>query len=195
MKKVSSIFLRSDIYPQDVDNFIGWMDNPDVTMYLNEDHALRRNLTQLLRIAPAPLLTFRFNEFGKFFIVCLGKNQSIGFVKLHQIDKGVYEIVYVIVEESLWGRGYGKSALSSALETAFFTLRAKKVVAKYTPKTLAPCALRFPAALYARATTAFCTRPRMQTIFSTDAKTNSPPARENIRKTLLYAGGLFVKGR
>ena len=54
-------------------------------------------------------------------------------------------------EESLCGCGYGKSALSSALETAFFTLRAKKVVAKYTPKTLAPCALRFPAALFARA--------------------------------------------
>ena len=98
-------------------------------------------------------------------------------------------------EESLWGRGYGKSALSSALETAFFTLRAKKVVAKHIPKTLAPCALRFPAALYARATTAVCPRLRLQTIFSTDAKTNSPPARENIRKTLLYAGTLFVKGR
>lgn len=67
MKKVSSIFLRSDIYLQDVDNLIGWMDNPDVTMYLNEDHALRRNLTQLLRSVPAPLLAFRFNEFGKFF--------------------------------------------------------------------------------------------------------------------------------
>lgn len=37
-------------------------------------------------------------------------------------------------EESLWGRGYGKSALSSALETAFFTLRAKKVVAKTYPE-------------------------------------------------------------
>lgn len=42
MKKVSSIFLRSDIYPQDVENLIGWMDNPDVTMYLNEDHAQRQ---------------------------------------------------------------------------------------------------------------------------------------------------------
>lgn len=37
-------------------------------------------------------------------------------------------------EESLWGRGYGKSELSSALETAFFTLRAKKVVAKIYPE-------------------------------------------------------------
>ena len=99
-------------------------------------------------------------------------------------------------EESLCGRGYGKSALSSALETAFFTLRAKKAVAKYTPKTLAPCALSFPAVLFARATTAVFTRTACkQTIFSTDAKTNSRPARENIRKTLLYAGVLFVKGR
>ena len=84
-------------------------------------------------------------------------------------------------EEPLWGCEYGKSALSSALETAFFTLRAKKVVAKHIPKTLAPCALRFPAALYARATTAVFTRTACkQTNFSTEAKTNSRPAREKI---------------
>lgn len=79
------------------------MDNPKVTMYLNEDPALKSALSELLRKVPAPLLTFRFNEFGKFFIVCLNKNRAIGFVKLQETESGVYEIIYVIGEESLWG--------------------------------------------------------------------------------------------
>lgn len=134
MKKASSIFLRNEICPRDVEAMIGWMDNPKVTKYLNEDPALKYALKDLLRNVPAPLLTFRFNGFGKFFIVCLNKNQAIGFVKLKEIECGIYEIVYVIGDESLWGHGYGESALSSALTTAFCTLRAKKVVAKIYPE-------------------------------------------------------------
>lgn len=103
MKKASSIFLRSEICPRDVEAMICWMDNPEVTMYLNEDPALKGALSELLRKVPAPLLTFRFNEFGKFFIVCLNKNRAIGFVKLQETESGVYEIIYVIGEESLWG--------------------------------------------------------------------------------------------
>ena len=37
MKKAASIFLRTDITHRDVESLAGWMENPHVTRYLNED--------------------------------------------------------------------------------------------------------------------------------------------------------------
>ena len=37
MKKAASIFLRTEIGQQDIALMIRWMDNPNITRYLNED--------------------------------------------------------------------------------------------------------------------------------------------------------------
>jgi len=37
MKKAASVFLRADITLRDVDRMIRWMENPNVTRFLNED--------------------------------------------------------------------------------------------------------------------------------------------------------------
>ena len=72
-----------------------------------------------------------------FFMVCHQENESVGFVKLLPTAmEGAYEIVYVIGEDALWGRGLGQQAVPSALSKAFLHLRADRVVAKVMPQNL-----------------------------------------------------------
>ena len=131
MKKAASIFLRAEIYPQDVEQLIKWMSNPRIVRYLHEDPDVVRELQRLLVTVPAPMLTFQFNRWGRFLIVCDRQGSAIGGVKMKSMAfQGTYEIVFVIGEEDLWGNGYGKDAIRAALSTAFFEWRAKKVVAK-----------------------------------------------------------------
>ena len=83
MKKAASVFLRTEMTLRDLAGKI-----------------------------PAPLLALRFNQEGRFFLVCEKDGEAIGFVKLRPLQsRGTHEIVYAIGEESLWGRGYGKGAV------------------------------------------------------------------------------------
>lgn len=144
MKKAASIFLRAEIKMNDIELLIRWMNNPNVTRYLNEDENVVHSLRRLSQTVPEPMLTYHFNRTERFFLVCRGDDEAIGFVKLRKTgESGAYEIVYVIGEEELWGRGYGKSAIRSALATAFLEWRADKVVAKiYTENVRSMRAVR-----------------------------------------------------
>lgn len=109
MKKAASIFLRAEIEPRDIELLIRWMENPHITQYLNEEPSVIRSLRQLLLTVPSPMLTFHFNRLGRFFLICRSNGNTIGFVKLRELsERGSYEIVYAIGEESLWGHGYGE---------------------------------------------------------------------------------------
>lgn len=131
MKKAASIFLCAEIEMNDIELLIRWMKNPNVTRYLNEDPNVVHSLRRLSQSVPEPMLTYHFNRTERFFLVCRGEGEAIGFVKLRKTgENGAYEIVYAIGEEELWGRGYGKGAIRSALSTAFLEWRASKVVAK-----------------------------------------------------------------
>ena len=71
---------------------------------------------------------------GHFSLICRG-DESIGFVKLRKLhERGVYEIVYAVGDETLWGRGYGESALRAALSMAFLERRAQSIIAKIHPE-------------------------------------------------------------
>ena len=48
MDKAASVFLRSDIHPEDVSHLIRWLRNRNVTRYLNEDASAPQQLEQLL---------------------------------------------------------------------------------------------------------------------------------------------------
>ena len=48
----------------------------------------------------------------------------------------MFEIVYAIGDDSLWGRGYGKHAIKSAPSEAFLFMRAEKIVAKIDKRNL-----------------------------------------------------------
>ncbi len=137
MKKAASIFLRTDIYPEDVARLIRWMEKPNITRYLNEESGVASSLRRLLDKVPAPMLTYHFNRMGLFFLICRTDGEAIGFIKLRERPQsGHFEIVYAIGEETLWGRGYGAQAIRSALDTAFCQWRARQVVAKIYPENL-----------------------------------------------------------
>ena len=134
MKKAASIFLRADIKMSDVDNLINWMEKPNVARYLNESPYIVRDLKQVSGSVPEPMLTYHFNRMGHFFMVCPEQGFSIGFVKLMPAyERNVYEIVFAIGDEDLWGNGFGKCAIRSALAKAFLELRAVRVIAKIMP--------------------------------------------------------------
>ena len=111
------------------------MENPHITQYLNEDPGVIRSLRQLLWTVPAPMLTFHFNLWGRFFLVCRSDGDAIGFVKLRELPPGGdYEIVYAISEEALWGHGYGEGAICAALSMVFGEWRGRRVLAKIYPE-------------------------------------------------------------
>ena len=135
MKKAASIFLRADITLRDVDRMIRWMENPNVTRFLNEDADIVYFLRQLSDSVPEPMLGYHFHRIGHFFMVCPECEDSVGFVRLSPLpETGAYEIVYVIGEEALWGRGLGEGAIRAALSEAFLTLDVQKLVAKIMPE-------------------------------------------------------------
>lgn len=116
MKKAASVFLCTEMTLRDVELLSQWMENPIITRYLNEMPGVSDSLRDLAGKIPAPLLALRFNQEGRFFLVCEKDGEAIGFVKLRPLQsRGTHEIVYAIGEESLWGRGYGKGAVRSAL--------------------------------------------------------------------------------
>ena len=131
MKKAASIFLRADITPADLNALILWMSNPNVTLFLNEDPQIISHLTRLSALAPGPMLTYHFNQHGRFYLICPEDETAVGFVSLRPADAPAsYEIVYAIGEESLWGLGLGEGALRAALAAVFLDGRARRVLAR-----------------------------------------------------------------
>lgn len=70
MMKAASVSLRADITLADVDRMIGWMENPNVTRFLNEDPQIVHFLGQLSANVPEPMLSYHFNRSGRFLLVC-----------------------------------------------------------------------------------------------------------------------------
>lgn len=134
MMKAASVSLRADITLADVDRMIGWMENPNVTRFLNEDPQIVHFLGQLSANVPEPMLSYHFNRSGRFLLVCTPQGQSIGFVKLTPTRQGCYEIVYVIGDESLWGHGLGTAAIRAAQSRAFLEWGAEELTAKVAPR-------------------------------------------------------------
>ncbi|MGI6716585.1 MAG: GNAT family N-acetyltransferase [Eubacteriales bacterium] len=137
MQKALSVRLRTDINTKDIQNIIKWLNNENVTKYLNESPNAKDNLLYLLENIQSHMLTFHLNRNGYFFLICTGHDdEAIGFIRLIDLPGDRYEVVYVIGEEELWGKGLGKAALSKALEHVFFEKRGKAVLAKISHKNI-----------------------------------------------------------
>ena len=148
MKEAASVFLRADIRREDGLRLVKWMRNRNVTRYLNEKGDVSDELLSLMDRTPDGMLSYHLNQSGRFFLVCDANGESIGFIRLKPYAEGGCEIVYVIGEETLWGRGYGRHALELALAKAFFELRRESVVARIikentrSTRTAAHCGMR-----------------------------------------------------
>ena len=130
MNEAASVFLRAEIKRKDGYHLASWMQNRSVIRYLNEERNISEELISLIERTPEGMLSYHLNQIGRFFLICNRKGDSIGFIRLTPRSDQCCEIVYVIGEEILWGRGYGKQALELALEKAFFEMRNETVVAR-----------------------------------------------------------------
>lgn len=130
MDEAASVFLRTDIERKDGYHLAAWMRNRSVIRYLNEEKNISDELIALMDRTPEGMIAFHLNQIGRFFLICNRKGDSIGFIRLTPRSDKCCEIVYVIGEENLWGRGYGKQALELALEKAFFEMRKETVIAR-----------------------------------------------------------------
>lgn len=122
------VSLRQEVYRADAFKIIQWLNDEEVTRYLNEDKNASRNIEKVINTVNMPILTHLFNNNSSFYII-KNDDSSIGFVRL--IQKGSdAEIVIAIGEKDLWGLGAGKAAILESLKQAFFNWRVNSVVAK-----------------------------------------------------------------
>lgn len=130
MGKALPVFFCKEITLEDTEYLIKWLKKEQIREFLNEDYNVIDSIKGLINNNCQTMLTYHFNKGGRFYLINEG-NAPIGFVNL--IDKynaNEYEIVIVIGEEQLWGKGYGKSAVKQCLNLVFFEWRAKKLTAK-----------------------------------------------------------------
>lgn len=64
-----NISLRLDVTIFDAKNIIKWLDNEDVTKYLNEDINSTTSLIDIINSSRADLLTYYLNKDGRFFLI------------------------------------------------------------------------------------------------------------------------------
>lgn len=141
--KAASVFLRAEISAYDAEKLTEWLDNKNVTHYLNEYDSTAEDIRRLLCSVPECMLTCLFNRTGRFYMIYADRQpntrdggsaehtpEPIGFVKLEEVSEQHFEIVFAVGEEGLWGRGYGASAVARGLSAAFLEERAGKVTAR-----------------------------------------------------------------
>ncbi|WP_238906481.1 GNAT family protein [Clostridium sp. YIM B02506] len=127
--KAGNVLLRQEVFSSDAFELIKWLEDSDVTQYLNEDQNVGNSIRQVMSRVNLPILTHLFSQNGSFFILTIGNDSPIGFLKL--IPKGkVVEMVIVIGEKEKWGMGLGTNAIFQGLKHSFFHWRADKVIAK-----------------------------------------------------------------
>ena len=99
-----NISLRLDVNVFDAKNIIKWLDNEDVTKYLNEDINSTTSLIDIINSNRADLLTCYLNKDGRFFLIDDQKNHSIVLLTLFTIrTKKEYEVVIAIGNPNNWG--------------------------------------------------------------------------------------------
>lgn len=124
----SNVMLRQEVYKSDALKIVNWLNDGEVTKYLNEREGVARSIQQVVDTINIPILTHIFNQNGSFFII-MEKNEPIGFLRL--VPKGkTAEMVLAIGDKQKWGRGLGPNAIFEGLKKAFFDLRVDEVVAK-----------------------------------------------------------------
>lgn len=122
------ITLRQDIFQNDALKIATWLEDAEITSYLNEMENISQSIRHLVDSSKMPVYNQIFNQKGLFYLICLDE-EAIGYVKF--IGKGTqHEIVIAIGEKDLWGQGYGKKALKKALSEAFFAQRYQEITAK-----------------------------------------------------------------
>lgn len=126
--KARKIQLRQEIFATDAYKIADWLEDKEVSKYLNEHQNVSKSIREVLQRISMPILTHLFNQNGSFFVI-LDDHQPIGFLRL--IPKGkLAEMVIVIGDKEKWGLGFGKNAIIQGLSHAFCSWRVDRVIAK-----------------------------------------------------------------
>ncbi len=126
------INLRQEITREDALSIVNWMEDHEVTRYLNELTNIALDIKETISRGNTVVLTPLFSRNGSFYMICTGSNDPIGFLKLvHKMEEA--EMVIVIGDKKRWGHGYGTQAIQHGLNMAFFHWRRTRVTAKINP--------------------------------------------------------------
>lgn len=124
------ISLRLDVEVFDAKNIIRWLENKEVTKYLNEDVNSSSSLEYIVESNRSDLLTCYLNKDGRFFLIDSDTQRCLGFITLFTVRKmKEYEIVVAIGEPENWGKEYAYHALKEICREVFFNWRIEKLVA------------------------------------------------------------------
>lgn len=131
--KALNVQLRREVYKNDAWKIVDWLQDKEVTKYLNESHHVSDDIMQVIDRVNIPVMTHLFNQNGTFFVVCTNDSEPVGFLRLVPKPSGA-EMVVVIGDKDKWGKGLGSAAISEGLRHAFFDWRVKKVTVKIHTK-------------------------------------------------------------
>ncbi len=124
--------LRQEITREDAFSIVKWMEDHEVTRYLNELSNIALDIKDTIHRVNTVILTPLFSRNGSFYMICIGNHDPIGFLKLvHRPQEA--EMVIVIGDKKRWGHGYGTQAIRQGLDMAFFHWRKTRVIAKINP--------------------------------------------------------------
>lgn len=127
--KDNIVRLRQEVFRDDALKIVDWLEDTEVTQYLNERHNAGKSIKDVIYRINMPILTHLFNQNGSFFMITTKEKETVGFLRL--IPKNNYaEMVIVIGDKDMWGKGLGTNAILEGLKHAFFEWRVDEVVAK-----------------------------------------------------------------
>lgn len=125
------ISLRLEVNKKDAVHIIEWLENKDVTKYLNEDIRSASSLKTILKEGRADLLTYYLNQDGRFFLIDSEKEACLGFINLFTIrKKKEYEVVIAIGNKENWGKQIAYHALKEIMKEVFFSWRIEKLISR-----------------------------------------------------------------
>jgi len=125
----NNVELRQEVFKSDASIIANWLEDTEITQYLNEKQNVSKNIKDIMYRINMPILTHLFNQNGSFFMVTTNEKEPVGFLRLVP-KNNIAEMVIVIGDKDKWGKGLGTNAILEGLKHAFFQWRVDEVVAK-----------------------------------------------------------------
>ncbi len=129
------VMLNQEVTKNDAIVIMNWMENQEVTKYLNEVSNISSEIRHAVERVNMSIMTHLFNRDGSFFLIHDEDQHPVGFLKLVRRANEA-EMVIVIGDQNKWGQGLGKLSIRQGLNIAFFQWRIPRVIAKINKKNV-----------------------------------------------------------
>lgn len=121
--------LKQEVTRNDAMIIMNWMENNEITKYLNESTNITLEIKQTIDRVNMTIMTHLFNRDGSFYLIHADERNPLGFLKLVKKHNEA-EMVIVIGDQKKWGQGLGKASIRKGLDIAFYQWRVPRVIAK-----------------------------------------------------------------